>query len=163
MRDPLRICVFQPCWAEGVAELVLSIQRGEFGSPVTLTDQPDLARIPEHYQVRRGSFWVGLDGERVVGSAGVIDFGSGAALRKMFVHADYRGPANGVGQALLETALAHARAQGIEAVYLGTQERLRAARRFYERNGFRAVDPAALPGAFPRMGVDTHFYAIDTG
>jgi len=74
-----------------------------------------------------------------------------------------RGPATGLGQALLDTLLSHARGEGVPAVYLGTQERLRAARRFYERNGFQAVGPEALPGAFPQMGVDTCFYALELG
>jgi GNAT superfamily N-acetyltransferase len=163
LASPLRVCPFEPRWAEAVAELVLSIQRGEFGGDVTLADQPDLGRIPEFYQARRGGFWVGLDGERVVGSVGLIDFGGGGALRKMFVHADYRGPGTGLSQALLGALVSHAQAHGLDAVYLGTQERLHAARRFYARNGFRAVDPSALPGGFPRMAVDTCFYALALG
>jgi hypothetical protein len=35
-----------------------------------------------------------------------------------------------------------------------------AAHRFYERNGFLRLAPADLPAAFPRMPVDTQFYAL---
>ena len=31
---------------------------------------------------------------------------------------------------------------------------------FYERYGFAQVDPADLPGTFPRMAVDTRFYSL---
>jgi hypothetical protein len=35
---------------------------------------------------------------------------------------------------------------------------MRAAHRFYERNGFDEIDARALPASFPRMAVDTRFY-----
>jgi GNAT superfamily N-acetyltransferase len=104
---------------------------------------------------------VGLDGAKVVGSVGLLDAGTCGILRKMFVHVDFRGHATGLAQALLEALLGHAREKGLGAVTLGTQEHLGAARRFYERNGFRAIDPAELPAGFLRMKVDTHFYTLD--
>ena len=52
---------------------------------------------------------------------------------------------------------------GITGITLGTVEKLHAARRFYEKNGFFAVDPDALPQGFPRMPVDTHFYRLELG
>ena len=33
--------------------------------------------------------------------------------------------------------------------------------RFYEKNGFTALDPSELPTDFPRMAVDDRFYARD--
>jgi hypothetical protein len=39
-------------------------------------------------------------------------------------------------------------------------DRLEAACRFYEKNGFTRVDAADLPVTFPRMRVDNRFYAI---
>lgn len=150
---------FQPGLENQVLDLILPIQQVEFGVPITARDQPDLARIPEVYQAGRGGFWVGLDGARVVGSLGLIDFGSGGALRKMFLHRDHRG--SGLAQALLDTALDRARTQGLQGLWLGTLPHMAAAHRFYERNGFRRVAPEALPGDFPRMPVDTVFYALD--
>ena len=43
---------------------------------------------------------------------------------------------------------------------LGTTDKFLAVHRFYEKNGFRAVPPEDLPPEFPRMAVDTRFYAI---
>lgn len=159
----IRIAPFDPGQAAQVLELILGIQQGEFQVPITAADQPDLGRIPEVYQRGRGQFWVGLAGHRVVGTLGLLDFGSGGALRKMFVHPDHRGTPSRLGQTLLDTLLAHAREQGLPALWLGTLERMGAARRFYERNGFRAVEPANLPPDFPRMAVDTRFYTLDLG
>ncbi|MDE1905913.1 MAG: GNAT family N-acetyltransferase [Rhodospirillales bacterium] len=91
-------------------------------------------------------------------------FGSGqGALRKMFVAAPWRGKQMGVAQALLQTLLAHASGTGTEEIILGTVEILRAACRFYEKNGFARVAVEDLPAAYPRMAVDTLFYRFRLG
>ncbi|WP_234730522.1 GNAT family N-acetyltransferase [Acidocella facilis] len=154
---------FRPADTQGVVDLIIPIQQGEFGVPVTLQDQPDLLDIENFYQ-RQGGFWVAEAEGRIIGSIALIRFGTAqAALRKMFVAAPWRGRAHGVGQALLETLLAQARGQGIVEITLGTVEILRAACRFYERNGFVAVAKADLPPAYPRMAVDTLFYQLRLG
>ena len=57
----------------------------------------------------------------------------------MFVKAPYRGARHGVA----------------------THERLVAAHRFYEKNGFRRIERRELPAAFPIMAVDTMFYRLE--
>jgi N-acetylglutamate synthase-like GNAT family acetyltransferase len=87
-----------------VKELILQIQREEFGVPVTLEDQPDLNEITDFYQSGNGNFWVAVDQE-VVGTIALRAMNDHQfALRKMFVHRDYRGKSYGVAQKLLETA-----------------------------------------------------------
>lgn len=154
---------FRPADTQGVVDLIIPIQQGEFGVPVTLQDQPDLLDIESFYQ-RNGGFWVAEAEGRIIGSIALIRFGANqGALRKMFVAAPWRGRAHGVGQALLETLLAQARGQGISEIFLGTVEILRAACRFYEKNGFVAVAKEDLPGAYPRMAVDSLFYKLTLG
>lgn len=142
-----------------VLDLILPIQQQEFGVPITAADQPDLAAIPAVYQKGRGQFWIGLDGEEIVGTIGLIDFGSGGALRKMFLRKDQRG--SGLAQALLDTLLGHAKQKSLPCICLGTLPHMRAAHRFYERNGFTRVEPETMPEGFPRMAVDTVFYRRD--
>lgn len=154
-----RIEPFRPGLEAQVTGLILPIQQQEFGVAITAADQPDLAAIPAVYQRGRGGFWVGLEGEAVVGTIGLIDFGGGGALRKMFLRKDQRG--SGLAQALLDTLLAHAAAGGLEGLWLGTLSHMGAAHRFYERNGFARTAPEALPPDFPRMAVDTVFYRRD--
>ena len=154
-----RIAPFAPGQEAQVIGLILPIQQGEFGVPITAADQPDLAKIPEVYQKGRGGFWVGLAGDEVVGTIGLIDFGSGGALRKMFLRKDQRG--SGLAQALLDTLMAHAVPAALPFVALGTLSHMRAAHRFYERNGFTRIEPETLPPDFPRMAVDTVFYRRD--
>ncbi|HET8900794.1 MAG TPA: GNAT family N-acetyltransferase [Holophagaceae bacterium] len=154
-----RIAPFTTGQEAQVIGLILPIQQGEFGVPITAEDQPDLAAIPEVYQKGRGGFWVGMVGDEVAGSIGLIDFGSGGALRKMFLRKDQRG--SGLAQALLDTLLKHAMAAKLPFICLGTLSHMHAAHRFYERNGFTRVGPEALPPDFPRMAVDTVFYRRD--
>lgn len=153
---------FAPADQQGVLALILAIQHEEFGIELTADDQPDLLSIPDFYQKDRGEFWVAHAGDgEVIGTIALRDIGGdAAALRKMFVHPDHRG-AGGPARALLDALLGHARAQGLAHLYLGTTDRFHAAHRFYARNGFRQVDPALLPATFPRMLVDTRFYALD--
>lgn len=151
---------FHPGDEDAVVGVILPIQREEFGVAITAADQPDLADIPTWYQTGAGQFWLAeLDGE-AVGTIALKDIGDGAvALRKMFVKPVARGPV-GAAQALLDTALAHARDHGVSAVWLGTTDAFKAAHRFYEKNGFHLVEAADLPDAFPRMAVDTRFYRL---
>jgi len=151
---------FHPGDEDAVVGVILPIQREEFGLAITAADQPDLVAIPAWYQTGAGQFWLAeLDGE-AVGTIALKDIGGGVvALRKMFVKPNARGPI-GAAQALLDTALAHARHHGVQAVWLGTTDRFQAAHRFYEKNGFAVVEAQDLPAAFPRMAVDTRFYRL---
>lgn len=154
-----RIAPFQAGQEAQVIGLILPIQQVEFRVPITAADQPDLAAIPEIYQQGRGGFWVGLEGETVIGTIGLIDFGSGGAIRKMFLRKDQRG--SGLAQGLLNRLVSHAKAGGLPLLALGTLPHMTAAHRFYERNGFTRLEPEALPPGFPRMAVDTVFYRLD--
>ena len=155
----IEIQPFQPLWTEEVTALIVSIQRDEFGFPITADDQPDLAVIPAFYQSGSGNFWVALAEGRVVGTIGLKDIGnSQAALRKMFVAREFRGKEQAIAARLLATLLDWSRNQGIKEIYLGTTEKFLAAHRFYEKSGFQQVTESELPASFPLMGVDTRFY-----
>jgi putative acetyltransferase len=145
-----------------IASLIINIQRGEFNVPITLADQPDLANIPSFYQIKNGEFWVAEnDLGEVVGTIALIDIGGNeGAIRKMFVHKDFRGKTQGVAQALFNTLFERAKKAEMNALYLGTIAKLEAAIRFYERNGFTPIEKQYLPSSFPLMSVDTHFFQL---
>ena len=153
---------YAPTDEDAVLSHILAIQRDEFAVEVTAEDQPDLREVRSVYQSGTGGFWVAEREGKIVGTIALIGFGEReGALRKMFVAADARGRKAGVGAKLLAMLIAHARAQGIRAITLGTVEKLHAAIRFYEKNCFVPVAPDALPAGFPRMPVDTHFFRLE--
>lgn len=151
---------FTEKYAEQVAQLIIHIQRNEFQIPITLNDQPDLANIPAFYQQAGGNFWCALnERQEVVGTIGLINTGTPVgAIRKMFVRADYRGSEKNIAGQLLHLLENFALAKGLQWLYLGTVPPLKAAQRFYEKNGYHTVAVSELPPAFPRMPVDTLFY-----
>jgi N-acetylglutamate synthase-like GNAT family acetyltransferase len=155
----IEIIPFDPIYSDGVVDVILPIQRIEFGIDISLADQPDLKIIPEFYQQGLGNFWLALDQGEVVGTIALVDIQNNqAALRKMFVKASYRGPAYGVSRQLLETMLSWCHQSEITDVYLGTVDRLKAAHRFYEKSGFQEIKKSDLPEQFPIMAIDTKFY-----
>ncbi len=158
----LAIKTFQNKYQTQIVELITNIQQHEFNIDITVDQQPDLKNIPEFYQKGNGNFWIALDDNRAVGTIALLDIGHNeAALRKMFVHEDYRGKAKGVAKKLLGVLLAWAKERGIDRIYLGTTPAFFAAHRFYEKNGFVEIFQDELPKSFQIMAVDTKFYRYD--
>lgn len=160
----VEIVEFSPQYQQGVEDLVLPIQTIEFNVPITREEQPDLVYIKDTFQKGLGNFWVALCDGAVVGSVGIVDFGGRqVALKKMFVHRDFRGRDRGVAADLLACVIEWCNEKGIESIYLGTVTKLKAAQRFYEKNGFVEVAKSELPENFPLVAVDDKFYKRDLG
>jgi len=148
-------------YSNDVIDLILPIQQIEFGVPVTLEDQPDLKNLESFYCQSGGNFWGAFDGNTLVGTIALINTGHRAgAIRKMFVKKEYRGKEFGIAQQLLTQLLTYSQEQGITDLYLGTVEQLKAAQRFYEKNGFTLILKADLPAYFPLMSADNVFYHL---
>jgi GNAT superfamily N-acetyltransferase len=144
-----------------VTELIVSIQKNEFGLPITKDQQPDLLDIEANYHRGGGNFWGAfMDGD-LIGTIGLINCGhSSACIRKMFVKKEYRGKESGNAQLLLNRLMEYCSSKGIIHLYLGTTHQLKSAHRFYERNGFTRVALADLPLYFPRMITNNLFYEL---
>ena len=152
---------FEPDDQQGVLDVIVPIQREEFGIAISAEDQPDLKAIPAFYQSGTGDFWVAKAGEQVIGTIGLKDIGAGqAALRKMFVAAEYRGRELGVAAKLLNRLIEDAGRNGVKEIFLGTTDKFLAAHRFYEKHGFAEVAKQSLPASFPLMAVDSKFYVL---
>lgn len=157
----LVISPYETKFQQQVIDLILAIQRDEFGIDITAAQQPDLMSITDFYQSGEGNFWLALDGGNLVGTIALRDIGNGnAALRKMFVAAPYRGKPFSTAQLLLETLVDWSRQKQIDRIYLGTTENFLAAHRFYEKNGFVVIEKYQLPESFPVMSVDKRFYTL---
>lgn len=141
--------------------LILPIQQLEFGVPITIYDQPDLLDIDAYYIQPGGGFWGAFKDDELIGTIALINAGhKTGVIRKMFVKKEYRGKEIGVAQQLLNSLLGFSKAKKLTDLYLGSVDPMKAAHRFYERNGFQRIKPDDLPGIFPRMALDTIFFHL---
>jgi N-acetylglutamate synthase-like GNAT family acetyltransferase len=155
------IAVYTDDYKQSVIDLILHIQTEEFNVAITAANQPDLQDIPGYYQHDAGNFWVAIANNTAIGTIALSDIGNQqGALRKMFVHKDYRGKDYGVAQALLNTLLSWAGKKELQEIFLGTTDKFHAAHRFYEKNNFQRVPVDSLPANFSRMAVDSIFYKL---
>lgn len=155
----IRIEPYTDGYKQQIVDLISTIQREEFNIPITPEEQPDLQQISGFYQKDNGNFWLAITDAGVVGTIALLDIDNHqGALRKMFVHKDYRGKEHGTGQLLLNTLLTWAQQKRFAEIYLGTTAKFLAAHRFYEKNNFKEVEVPELPASFPRVAVDVKFY-----
>jgi GNAT superfamily N-acetyltransferase len=137
----MAIVPFQPGHLDGFRSLVAETLR-EFG----FEPDPELDHDLDDPGATYTALWVAVDGDEVVGSVALRDLGDGAVqLKRMYLRPDRRG--HGLGKQLLALALDWARANGMRFVRLDTSERMVAAQRLYEANGFERVR-----GDAPRQG-----------
>lgn len=161
MNTPILINQLNNTYCDRIVDLILPIQQIEFNVPVTLENQPDLLDIETNYQKEGGNFWGALNDSELVGTIALISIGHHAcALRKMFVKKEFRGKEYGIAQLLLEKLIDFCKKNDINDIYLGTVDVLKAAIRFYEKNGFTEIEMNKLPGYFPRMAADNKFYHL---
>ena len=152
---------FSSIYQQQAVDLILGIQQNEFHVPITLDDQQDLVTIPSFYQNGKGNFWMALNERKVVGTIALVSFSDHqAALRKMFVHKDFRGKQFGVAQKLFDTLLAWSNEKSIDEIYLGTLSHMHAAHAFYRRNKFAEIRKEELPKQFPLVHVDSMFFRL---
>jgi len=159
---PAEISLWAPPDRDEVVAMILSIQRDEFALAITADDQPDLFDVDLHYRANGGEFWVAdADGE-VVGTIAAMGVDENTvAIRKMFVRADHRGRGTAVAASLMESLVGWAKRSGYRTLLLGTTDRMGAAHRFYEKQGFSPITADSLPASFPRMAVDSMFFRRD--
>jgi GNAT superfamily N-acetyltransferase len=132
---------FEAAHADGFRSLVADTLR-EFDFEV----DPELDADLDDPRAMYAALWVALEGDTVVGSVAMRDLGDGEVLlKRMYLRPGMRG--RGLGRELLDVALDWARAQRMRIVRLDTSERMIAAQRLYEANGFVRV-----PGDAPRQG-----------
>jgi len=94
----------------------------------------ELHDLPGSYEDHGGMFWVAAD-PKIIGTCGIFPVAEKTyELRKMYLRPETRG--KGVGKALLQAALDHARKTGAKRMVLDTTHQMKRAIEFYEANGF---------------------------
>ena len=160
MQPEVIIRPFKEAYRNKVMNLIIQIQRDEFGIDITLDDQHDLSNISEFYQSRAGNFWCAVNSyEEIIGTIALIDIEDRmGVIRKMFVRKDCRGKEKNVAKDLLDVLENWAQKKQFTKLYLGTVDKLKAAQKFYSKNDYKIIDPEFLPDSFPRMVVDNLFF-----
>ncbi len=104
------------------------------GETVARTDLDDPAR---------GTVWFAEQRGEAIGCAALVDRGDRGQLRWVVLLPEGRG--FGLGKALVDRALQHARARGYREVFLETTDGLEASMAIYEKLGFVTVHDAPEP------------------
>jgi GNAT superfamily N-acetyltransferase len=126
-----------------IRELVFGILREYAIPPDPEGTDLDLFDLDAHYFARGGMFDAAIDasGALVACCGSFATSEQAIELRKMYVRRDQRG--QGLGQRLLDRAVAYARGRGVERIELETASVLKEAMAMYEKAGF--VRQAAAP------------------
>jgi GNAT superfamily N-acetyltransferase len=101
----------------------------------------ELSEFLKRYNECRDGFWTVSAGGRVEGAIAIDGLRAedkGAHLRWFIISDALRG--KGLGNRLIDAAIGFCRNRDFRKVYLWTFEGLNAARRLYEKNGFRLVE-----------------------
>lgn len=127
--------------------LLLSVLEDELG--YVGYERPDIHDIPDVYQKDDlGNFWLAIDGDQVVGTIALQNYGKNRAMiKRMSVKKEYR--RKGIGQRLLTELITFAKKSNLETVYLTTMNEFEAARNLYEKNGFQVIDELPEDMAMP--------------
>jgi len=161
MQENYAIQSLDNTFCDEIVNLILPIQQIEFNVPVTLEAQPDLLDIESNYHQTGGNFWGAISDGKLIGTIALIATGHQAgAIRKMFVRKEFRGKELAVAQQLFNTLVTYCKEHHITDLYLGTVDMLKAAHRFYERNGFNRINKQELPDYFPLMAADNVYYYL---
>ena len=115
----------------------------------------DAMRLPGPYVGPRGAIWLAQAGDDAIGCVALRPLQEGMAeVKRMYVDGAWRG--KGVGRALLEALIAHARTLGYHHLRLGTISEMTAARSLYRTLGFVPIERYRADEI-----VDTEFYELD--
>jgi len=115
-----------------------------FGLPFEARVARGLVAFFEQYQAGRDEIWLAVEEGKIQGSIAIDGSHAkeeGAHLRWFIASEETRGTR--IGSRLMDHAMEHCIAQGFHRVYLHTFEGLEAARRLYEKHGFRLVHQQA--------------------
>ena len=108
--------------------------------PGTAYFDASLDHLSAYYDRPGRAYYVLLDGETVVGGVGVAEFEDlpgCCELQKLYLAPAFHG--RGLGSQMIRYIEDRARALGYRQIYLETHTALQAARRAYERCGYRSI------------------------
>ena len=139
---------------DAVRRLVLAHVEERASMPGIEHMRADAIRLPGPYVPPRGAIFLAQAGDETIGCVALRPLPeSTGEVKRMYVDRAWRG--RGVGRALLETLIAHARALGYHHLRLGTIADMTAARSLYHSLGFVPIERYRADEM-----VDTEFYEL---
>jgi GNAT superfamily N-acetyltransferase len=139
---------------DAVRRLVLAHVEERASMPGIEHMRTDAMRLPGPYVPPRGAIWFAQAGDDAIGCVALRPITDDTGeVKRMYVDRAWRG--RGVGRALLETLIAHARAAGYRQLRLGTIADMTAARSLYHSLGFVPIQRYRADEM-----VDTEFYEL---
>jgi len=137
---------------DAVRQLVLAHADQRATTPGIEHMRADAIRLPGPYIAPHGAIWLAEAGDAAVGCVALRPLPDGVGeVKRMYVDSAWRG--KGVGRALLEALIAHARTLGYQSLRLGTLSDMTAARALYASLGFAPIERYRADEM-----VDTEFY-----
>jgi putative acetyltransferase len=157
----LQICAADNRDCPDILKLIFNIWIHEYGFKVVPEDYPDLQDVQKYYFEKGGAFFAAIEQRKLIGTIACDALGeSNYALKRMFVHQDFRG--KGVAQQLFNSLLQQKIFSQEGSLYLSTKEdQAIAAKQFYLKNGFEIIKKEELPSAFPLFYEDDLFMKRD--
>jgi putative acetyltransferase len=109
-----------------------------FENYIAVALREEIDRIADYYAERRGSFWVTVAGEKIVGMFGLERSSPDAMeLRRMYVDPDMR--RHGIARQMLQFAEQECCRQNVKRLDLSTSELQSEALSLYRNSGYRLV------------------------
>lgn len=125
----------------------------EQGAPKVGTAYEDKAldQLFENFQKDRAEYFVLVEGNKILGSAGISPLDKGdtnvCELQKMYFDPAARG--RGLGNQMMQKCLDFAKSEGFEVCYIETLPSMKAAQKLYQKTGFEYIPE--------RMGDTGHY------
>ena len=134
-----------------LGELIQLVLEGE-NAPKTGTAYADkhLFNLSQAYTHPKTNYFVIANGDEILGGAGIgllKGEDTTCELQKMYFHKQIRG--KGWGEKMMNTCLEFAKTKGFEYCYIETLPFMKAARKRYEKSGFKYIEN--------RLGETGHF------
>lgn len=147
---------------DAAVEAIIREVMPSFGAcgPGFAINDPEVGHMSAAYAAPRSAYYVLEESGRLIGGAGIAPLEGGepdtCELRKMYFLPEARG--RGLGEQMLRLCLDRAKELGFRRCYLETLTGMDAAKRLYERLGFRKL--CGPLGATGHFGCDQH-YALE--
>jgi len=145
---------------EDIQNLKEAIQ-AEYTTPIFTIGSMKMAQVVEMPNHR---YWMLVHNDRLIGLIGVIILNENQAeLKRFYLHQKFRSLPEKWANQLIEKVIQWCDFKEIKQLYLGTMEVLKAANKFYLKQGFSSISKKELPTEIEIHPLDDTFYIKGVG